>query len=266
MALFKSGSAAPSSAPVAADFCDYTDTFGNQPVLVTCDMNFYKSLPVPTLPYCVKVQIEINADPSNPDLISDAELAHVTNMRSIIGQHIKGRYVGQGIVASQNTLYFMIYVADTMSKTSKNMLEQTKSTTFRRLDYSITYDPEGNEYLEYLYPNELQKKQIENRKILRSLRGYGDDGTASRKIRFHVAFPNRKAALDFFTATSEKGFAYESLTQEPAPKDMVLPRYHLVLVREFPFDLELLDLVDNYLLQLCEQYEGDFRSVETDVV
>ena len=47
---------------------------------------------------------------------------------------------------------------------------------------------------------------------------------------------------------------------------MVLPRYHLVLNRTLPFNIELLDLVDEYLLDLCEGYDATFRSLETDVI
>ena len=264
MGLFKNSSGAPASLP--QEFRDYTEKFAKQPVLISCDMNFEKTLPNREYCYCVKVQMEIHVDPDSDELVSDGELDHVSNIRSIIGQHLKGRYVGQGIIASQNMVFFMIYVTQNMAKTSKAMLEQTKNNTFRQLDYTIQYDPEGSQYLDYLYPNELQKKQMENRRILRSLRGYGDDGTQPRKIRFYVAFPNRKAALDFAEQAKEKGFSYENLSKEPAPEGMVLPRYRLALVRDLPFDIELLDLVDQYIMNLCEPYEGDFRSIETDVV
>jgi hypothetical protein len=71
---------------------------------------------------------------------------------------------------------------------------------------------------------------------------------------------------DFANTAKEKGFSYDSLTKEPAPEGMVLPRYQLALVRDLPFDIELLDLVDQYITNLCEPYEGEFRSIETDVV
>ncbi|MEE1189119.1 MAG: hypothetical protein UHM52_09080, partial [Acutalibacteraceae bacterium] len=59
---------------------------------------------------------------------------------------------------------------------------------------------------------------------------------------------------------------YEDLTQEAAPEGMVLPRYHLVLNRTLSFNIELLDLVDEYLLDLCEGYDATYRSLETDVI
>ncbi|MBP5272511.1 MAG: ribonuclease E inhibitor RraB, partial [Clostridia bacterium] len=136
----------------------------------------------------------------------------------------------------------------------------------RHTEYTIQFDPEGSQYMEFLFPNAIQLKQVENGKILRKLRGYGDDGSEPRPIKFHFVFPNRKAALEFSAVASEKGFEYEDLFQEPAPEGMVLPRYHLVLNRVLPFNLELLDLVDEYLLDLSAEYDATYRSLETDVV
>ncbi len=249
-----------------ANFCDYTETFSDQPVLIHCDTNFIAELPCRSLPYCVKIQIQVYPDPSNPDLISDAELNHITTVRSILGQHLDGRFVGQGIVASASMAFLIFYIPERRAKNAKKMLEESFSNAFRHTEYTIQYDPEGSQYMEFLFPDEVQMKQIENRRILRKLRGYGDDGSAPRPIKFHFVFPNRKAALEFSTAASEKGFAYEDLRQEPAPEGMVLPRYELVLTRDLPFDMDLLDAVDRYLLDLCNDYDATYRSLETDVI
>ena len=248
------------------NFCDYRETFSEQPVLITCDTNFAATLPCRAIPYCVKIQIQVYPDPSNPDLISDAELNHITTVRSILGQHLDGRFVGQGIVASSNMAFLIFYIPERRAKSATKMLEESFSNAFRHTEYTVQFDPEGTQYMEYLFPSAVQLKQVENSKILRKLRGYGDDGSAPRPIKFHFVFPNRKAALAFSTEASEKDFAYEALTQEPAPEGLVLPRAHLVLSRTLPFNIELLDLVDEYLLDLAEQYDAEYRSLETDVI
>ena len=249
-----------------ANFCDYSETFAGQPVRITCDTNFIGELPCRSIPYCVKIQIQVYPDPANPDLISDAEMNHITTVRSILGQHLDGRFVGQGVVASANMAFLIFYIPERKAKSAAKMLEESFSNAFRHTEYTIQSDPEGSQYMEYLFPSAVQLKQIENTKILRKLRGYGDDGSEPRPIKFHFVFPNRKAALEFSAAAAEKDFAYEDLTQEPAPEGMVLPRAHLVLTRTLPFNIELLDLVDEYLLDLSEQYDATYRSLETDVV
>ena len=211
------------------NFVDYTETFSDQPVRIQCDTNFAAALPCTAIPYRVKIQIQVYPDTSNPDLISDAELNHITTVRSILGQHLDGRFVGQGIVASANMAFLIFYIPERRAKSAGKMLEESFSNAFRHTEYTIQLDPEGTQYMEYL-------------------------------------FPNRKAALEFSAEASEKGFAYEDLTQEPAPEGMVLPRAHLVLSRTLPFNIELLDLVDEYLLDLCEGYDATYRSLETDVI
>lgn len=251
---------------VEPNFCDYRETFSGQPVLITCDTNFVNMLPTNQIPCCVKIQIEVYTDPENPDLISDAELNHITTVRSILGQHLDGRFVGQGIVASSNMAFLIYYIPERRAKTAGKMLEESFSNAFRHTEYTVVYDPEGLQYQEFLFPDSIQLKQVENNKILRKLKGYGDNGSTPRPIQFHFVFPNRKAALSFSTAASDKEFSYVDLKQEPAPEGMVLPRYHLVLTRTLPFNIDLLDAVDAYLLDLCEEYEGTYRSLETDVV
>lgn len=247
-------------------FCEYSETFSEQPVRITCDTNFAASLPCTAIPYCVKIQIQVFSDPSNPELLSDTELNHITTVRSILGQHLDGRFVGQGVVASANMAFMIFYIPERRAKSAGKMLEESFSNAFRHTEYTIEFDPKGYQYFEYLYPNAVQLKQVENVKILRKLRGYGDDGSEPRTIKFHFILPNRKAALEFSAEAHEKEFEYEDLLQEAAPEGLVLPRFHLVLNRTLPFNIELLDLVDEYLLDLSEKYDALYRSLETDVI
>ena len=247
-------------------FYEYREYFSKKPVLVTCDMNFVNTLPNGVRPFCVKVQMQVYTDSSNPDLVSDIEIQHLSSVRTLLGDHIGGRFVGQAIVGSQNLAFFIYYVPERMVKQAKQMLATALTGSFRHTDYAVTYDPDGNEYKKYLYPNTLQIKQVENTKILNTLIGYGDDGTKPRPVEFHIVFPNKKAAMDFYTESAEKSFRLGNIEEQPAPEGLVLPRYRLTIERDLPFDIELLDRVDEYLLDLAEKYEGDYQSLETDII
>lgn len=265
MGLFKSF-VYGNNMPAETNFVEYRETFAKQPVFVSCDTNFRKTLPNPELNVCVKVQMAVSINVNNPQLISDIEAAHLADIRTILNQHIGGRFVGQGVVASQEIAFLVFYIPERSAKNCKRMLQETFSGSFRHSDFSVTYDPNGNEYLKFLYPNALQFKQIDNNKILRTLKGYGDDGKTPRPVLFHIIFPNRPIAINFYTKAGEKGFEYVSLTEEPAPEGLVLPRFHLVLKKEIPFNIELLDLIDGYLLKLAEAFQGEYKSLETDIV
>lgn len=259
-------SVAGTSARAEQNFCDYKDTFEDKPVLISCDVNMIDIFPTSSIPVCVKIQMDAFLDQNSPDLISNAEYSHISSMRNILTQHLGGRFAGEGIIASQESVFLIYYIPQRMVDTARNMLTEGFAGSFRHTDFSISYDPEGESYKKFLYPTEVQLKQIENNKILTTLNGYGDDGTKPRTIRFNIIFPNRKAGIDYYTKAAEKDFEYESMEQIPAPAGMVLPRYHLVLKRELPFDIDLLDLVDEYLLDIAKPLEGEYKSLETDIV
>lgn len=266
MSIFKTNTKAAALDANDQVFYEYRETFSKKPVLITCDMNFRNTLPNGTRPFCVKVQMQVYTNPEYPDLVSDVEIQHLAAVRTLLGEHIGGRFVGQGIVGAQNMAFLIYYLPERMVKTAKQMLATSLTGSFRHTEYTFTYDPDGKEYLKYLYPNTLQIKQVENNKILNTLTGYGDDGTKPRNIEFHIIFPNKKAAMDFYAESAEKEFRLKSLEEQPAPEGLVLPRHHLVITRELPFDIELLDRVDEYLLNLSDKYEGVYTSLETDIV
>ena len=143
------------------NFVDYTETFSDQPVRIQCDTNFAAALPCTAIPYCVKIQIQVYPDTSNPDLISDAELNHITTVRSILGQHLDGRFVGQGIVASANMAFLIFYIPERRAKSAGKMLEESFSNAFRHTEYTIQLDPEGTQYMEYLFPNAIDPPEAE---------------------------------------------------------------------------------------------------------
>ena len=63
------------------NFCEYSETFSDQPVRITCDTNFAASLPCTAIPYCVKIQIQVYPDPSNP--LPEALRRYTTEASSI---------------------------------------------------------------------------------------------------------------------------------------------------------------------------------------
>ena len=266
MGLFKSAPEEQQHSFVEPEFCDYMDEFAGKPVKITCDTNYLQCLPNMAQPYCIKIQTHALVNALLPGLLNSAEASRMESIRQILAEHLGGRCVGQGIVAEQSTAFLIYYVDEERAKYADKILSDTLIGTLRNAKYDMVYDPDGKEYLHYLYPSELQRKQMEDEKILGTLKNYGDDGSEIRKVSFNFIFPNRKAALGFFNHTAEKGFKYESLTSQPAPEGLVLPRYHLVLSKDMPFDIELLDLVNAYLLGHVDLFEGDYRGLETDVI
>lgn len=266
MGLFKNTVYNGGAEQADPDFQTYRETFAKKPVLVMCDMNYIHYLPCMELPACIKITMEVYVDENRPDLISGAEMSHLSDLRSILRQHIGGRFVGQGIIASQSMAFLMFYCTDHQAKAAKRMLQETFLGSFRQSEVQVVYDPEGNEYKKFLYPKPVKQRQISNAKMARKLSGYGDDGTKPRNITFHMVFTSRTSAMDFFSKASLHGFQYQNLEKEPAPEGMVLPRFHLTISKIMPFTVDLLEVVDAYLLEQAEQYEAVYKNIETDIL
>ena len=247
-------------------FAEYSETFGKKPAFLTVDLNYKNTLPNEMTPCCVKVQMDVYISEDSPQLISDSEASHVANVRQILSEHIGGKFVGQGIVAATGSTFLMFYLSERNAKNAKKMLAETFMGSFRHVETTVVYDPNGYQYLKYLYPNEVQMKKIDNGKILRSLKSYGDDGSVPRPVKFNIIFSNKNNALSFYGETMAKNFTYIDIVSEEPPEGMVLPRYKLIIEKVIPFNLELLTLIDKYLLDLCKKFDGEYRSLETTVV
>lgn len=268
MGIFKNlvGGGYVGSPELEQNFCEYSEVFGKKPALISCDMNFADTLPNDIYPCCLKFQMDVYIQTHLPTLISESEASYVSMVRSMVSEHIGGRFVGQGIIGSSGTVFLMFYLPERMAATSKKMLTEVFVGSFRHVEMNVLYDPEGKQYYKYLYPNELQIKKSNNNKILKQLRTYGDDGLTPRPVKFYFTFASKNAAMAFYSATLEKGFAFKEITEEDPPEGMVLPRHRLTLVKTIPFDISLLEMVDNYLLKQCKTYGGEYLSLETNIV
>ncbi|NLL63149.1 MAG: ribonuclease E inhibitor RraB [Ruminococcaceae bacterium] len=251
---------------IEQDFCEYSDVFGKQPVLISCDLNFNDTLPNKAYPCCVKVQMDVLIKEGLPTLVAESEHSYISAVCAALSKHIGGIFVGQGIIGSSATAFLMFYIPERMAGVSKKMLNEVFMGSFRRVETSVTMDPEGLQYKKYLYPNAVQFKKSENTKLLRQLKMYGDDGNLPRPIKFNLIFSTKNEALEFYSESMTKQFVFVDLIPEPAPEGMVLPRFRLIITRTLPFNVELLERVDKYLLDLCEKYNAEYRSLETDIL
>ena len=248
------------------NFCEYTEIFGKKPALISCDMNFAEMLPNYGFSCCLKLQMDVYIQDSLPTLISESEASYIAMVRSAVSEHIGGRFVGQGIIGSSGTAFLMFYIPERSAASSKKMLSEVFMGSFRHVEMDVLSDSEGNQYYKYLYPNELQIKKSNNARILKQLRTYGDDGSTPRPVKFYLTFPSKTAAMAFYSESMAKGFVYRDLHEEDPPEGMVLPRHKLTIEKTIPFNIDLLEMVDNYLIKLSTKHGGEYRSLETNIV
>lgn len=268
MGLFKNfiNAGYAGGAEAEQNFCEYSEMFGKKPALISCDMNFAETLPNHTYSCCLKIQMDVYTQDDLPTLISESEASYIAMVRSSLSEHINGRFVGQGIIGSSGTAFLMFYIPERSAASSKKMLAEVFMGSFRHVETNVIRDPDGLQYLKYLYPNELQLKKSNNQRMLKSLKTYGDDGSVPRPVKFYLTFPSKKAAMSFYSDSMAKGFVYKDMTTIDPPEGMVLPRYKITIEKTIPFNIDLLEMVDNYLIKLSAKYEGEYKSLETDVL
>lgn len=250
----------------SGNFVAYTETADGQPAYIICDLSFKDALPAQDLSVCVKLRMEVRVNRNNPKLIDEAEASYLAEIRTILNSRMGGRYVGQGVVASEEMAFMVFYIPGRNAGICKRMLSETLMGSFRKTDFSIEEDPAGEAYFKFLYPDDLQIKQINNKNLLKTLKANGDDGSAPRPIYYHAEFPSRKAAESFVARVADRGFTYVSTEETEIPEGLVLPRQHVTIVKTMPFHPELLEAADNYLLKAMEPDQGEYKYLEADIV
>ncbi|MFY9199064.1 MAG: DUF695 domain-containing protein [Acutalibacteraceae bacterium] len=247
------------------EICEYVEDFENLPVFLSCNMALAEQFPAEKYNHCVKINMEIYMKDYDGGLVSDAELAHIYTIESMISQHIDGLFAGRGIVCSKGYAFLMYYISKKSAQKASGIFSALLESAFRHTDTSILFDPRGNEYFELLYPDEYQLKEIQTQNIISKLRKYSDDGKTPRDVKFFLTFTSKEAVVAFASEAFKSGFAYVDMVKEPV-EGRVLPQFKLILKVKMPFEAELVNEKIRFLMKLSQKFAGEYKSVETNIV
>ncbi|MEG1244192.1 MAG: DUF695 domain-containing protein, partial [Oscillospiraceae bacterium] len=246
-------------------FCEYIEETDDLPVFLSCNMALSNQFPSESFDHCIKIQMEIYMKDYDSGLVSDAEIAHIHTIESMISQHIEGVYAGRGIVCAKGYVFLLYYVSKKNAQKASGIFSALLDSAFRHTETDIVFDPKGKEYFELLYPNEFQIKTIETQNIIKKLKRYGDDGLTPRDVKFSLSFPNKEAVVAFASEAFKNDFAYVDMVKEPVA-ERVLPLFKLILKSNIPFLAEVINPKMKYLIDLSEKFAGEFKNVETNIV
>ncbi len=247
------------------EICEYIEDFEGLPVFLSCNMSLATQFPAEKYDHCVKINMEIYMKDYEDGLVSDAELAHIYTIESMISQHIDGLYAGRGIVCAKGYAFLIYYIPKKSAQKASGVFSALLESAFRHTETNILYDPKGKEYFELLYPDEYQKKAIQTQNIIKKLKKYSDDGTVPRDVKFSLTFTSKEAVVAFASEAFKNGFAYVDMLKEPV-EGRVLPQFKLILKVNMPFIAELVNEKIRYLMDLSERFAGEYKNVETNIV
>jgi regulator of RNase E activity RraB len=76
-----------------------------------------------------------------------------------------------------------------------------------RYDYGEQSDPQWSQYLEVLYPSDVDLRRIENRRVVETLKEHGDALQVPREVDHHLYFPTEQSRQAFVLEVRREGFA-----------------------------------------------------------
>jgi len=114
-----------------------------------------------------------------------------------------------GIIGSAGVREFYFYVS------SADWFADAVSVSMRdfssyRYDAGAQPDPEWRQYFDVLCPTRIDKRMIENRKVLTALRGHGDSPSEPRDVDHFAYFSNQTERSHFCDWATSQGFEAEA--------------------------------------------------------
>lgn len=247
------------------DYKDYDDLYEDLPYYKTCNMTLASLFPNDFYNCCAFIEMDIFLKDAENGIISEAEIAYINSVESMVRQFVDVVYAGKGIVCSNATAYMLFYVSEKASQKVADIFSVMFSSGFRKTDTKIIKDPNGKKYFELLYPNKFHVRTIETDNIIKQLSDYGDDGQLSRDVKYTIHFSNKDSVLSFASEAFKSGYAYVDMIKETV-EGRVLPRFKLILKTNMPFTKDLVNEKVKFLIELAEKFSGDYKGVETDIV
>ena len=215
--------------------------------------------PIEDLPVCVTVRIPLRF-PNEQGLSTAEERPQMDAIEDALRNALSlgdgWLFAGRRIIAGQFELVFFAgdgsdadgIVARVMPRFSDYAAETSDSE-----------DPGWRAYLEDLFPNHVELRQILNQRLLREYEARGDDPTRERPVRHAIDFPTALARADFVVALEGRGFDIDEFDED----DDAAPRpFGLRLVRSDTTDHTTINELTIDLMLLAEQYDGRYISWE----
>lgn len=236
----------------------YMTTLENMPASIVVNLHV-EDAQRQAYPHCHFIRIELQtADESGLPEESELTSLHTLLESFLFTEHV----LFVGTVTTNGIRDFILYTAQ---KEEDVLYEQLRHVV-EDAGYDISYGFVDDEshwgfYDHILYPNIYEKQYMTNDEMTDYLHDLGDDGSIPRTITHTIIFERLEALQKFEAAAISHGFAVLDLIEDPA-----MNAYTLAIERVDTLDLEAIDTLTYFLINLAEQHEGLYDGWETEVV
>lgn len=242
------------------DWDTYVLYIKNRPVSVMVDLGFGQSPEARQRPNAIIVSVplvKVQEDglPVFSELkkLDSLETALIDGLREKLSAVYTGRHTSNGkrdfYFYSNDTLNARLHVAELLTPFSPY-----------RAHVLVAADKDLSNYLNVLYPTQVELQRIYNRRMIMQLRNAGDALTAPRKITHFIFFKTEKDRKSFALTVQDNRFTIEHFSDEKGVKERP---YSLEISRADKVDEDSIEDVSLYLWELALKYGAKYDGWET---
>lgn len=237
-------------------FCNVDD----KPASMFVDLGAVKRAPDVSLPIMGYLRLFMNS-PRADGLSSQEEFDVLSEFEDKIKtlQNAERLYVGRCTTNSCRDFVFYLKREDNWENAISLFIE---SFPAYRYEVGARPDPDWGTYLNYLYPSEIDRQRIENRRVCEALERNGDKLTHEREIDHWIYFDTRESRDAFVLAASCQGFTVRKLSDP----DEESKTYSAQLWRNDIPEYGRIDDITIPLFVLAKEHNGSYDGWETHVV
>jgi regulator of RNase E activity RraB len=234
----------------------------DKPASISLDLGLSKIAPMREYPRLGWVRVYMKS-PRHDGLSSQEEFDVLTALGDNLNQGLTGAgksvYVGRNTSDGCRDFYFYVRRHINWKHEVEQLMQAYEQYEF---DCDIRNDPEWTTYFEFLYPSEIDRQRIENRRVCTALQEHGDKLVAEREIEHWAYFPTPSARASYIDGARRLGFLLQS-TMEPEAQT---GSFGVRLVRRDVPSFELIDEATMPLFKLAKECGGDYDGWESVVV
>nr|BAO65802.1 hypothetical protein [uncultured bacterium] len=235
----------------------YFTVIDNKPASFMLDMDPWKDGSNEMFVYLYRLSVTLN-EPNENGLTCNKEATVLFEIEDSIHDALDSHYMFVGRVTTDGRRDFYYYTDN--EDTSK--LEHLAVINLENYNYHFSRIEEQNPrafYYEFLFPKKSDLQRMLNRQIVNKLSELGDSLDQSRTVNHWIYFSSFESRHLFIEKIQVDGF----LIEEQETQDN---RFKLRISRNDCVEFHSISDVTDYLVNVAQQFHGDYDGWETKVI
>ncbi|HWO75273.1 MAG TPA: DUF695 domain-containing protein [Bacillus sp. (in: firmicutes)] len=230
---------------------------------VLLDMDVWQEIDTEEYNHGFAVRIKLK-NPNEDGFPIDEEADRLNILEDTFNDFVQSKnFINVGRITSDGVREVIFY----SNQEQKHVLIEAADRFIKPAHYNFEiFDIQEDEtwefYFDFLYPNKYQQQHMGNRQVVDSLEQSGDSLEVPRKVEHWIFFADEKMMNRFIKAIKKEGFTIEDQSNEMEEEE----HYAVCISREDKVDLHSINNVTDLLIEVAENFEGEYDGWETFVI